>query len=126
MGQGWHIKNIYLYLVSLVTLMMIVFGSIIFLDNVGRMIFPTDYQHRMTLMDLEREYINTDTELPAISELERIRDERFADEQARSRIISLRNLVRSLFIWLVPIPFYLFHWKKIKSELFRNGGEARV
>jgi hypothetical protein len=122
MNQGWHIKNIYLYLVSLVTLMMIVFGLIFFLNNVARMVFPVSYQYRMTIMDLEREYQNTNRELPSVSELERIRDERYQAEQQQAKTISLRNLVSSLFVWLIPIPFYLYHWRKIRTGLLQGNG----
>ncbi|MDW7651858.1 MAG: hypothetical protein SCK29_14590 [Bacillota bacterium] len=123
MTQGWQIKNIYLYLVCFVTLMMIVFGLISFLNNSVKFIYPVDYPYYRTLMDIEQEYRNTGRDVPSVAELEQIRDEQLESERAVNRAYTLRNLIGSLFVWLIPIPFYLYHWKKIRIELFpANGG----
>lgn len=119
MTQGWHLKSIYLYLVCLVTLMMIVFGFITFLSNVGRVIFPDQYSYYyQTLMDMESEYVNNKQEVPAVTEMERIRDERLNNERVRARAYLLRDLIGSLAVWLIPIPFYLYHWRRVKEGLF--------
>ncbi|MBT9147673.1 MAG: hypothetical protein DDT32_01438 [Syntrophomonadaceae bacterium] len=50
MTQGWPLRNIYLYLVCFVTLMMVLFGFISFLNSVARLAFPIDYSYRQTIM----------------------------------------------------------------------------
>lgn len=117
MTQGWQIKNIYFYLVCFVTLMMLVFGLITFLGHTARLMFPTEYTYYTTIMEVEREYLNTNREVPAMSELERIRDERRELELARSRAYVIRDLINSLAVWLIATPFYLYHWRKIKATL---------
>jgi len=126
MNQGWQLKNIYLYLVSFVTLMMIIFGLIAFLNHVARLAFPTDYSYYQTLMDIEREYLNTNSPVPPLEELERIRSERVESDKARFRAFLLRDLIGSFFVWLIPIPFYLYHWRKIREELFPAGRSEAV
>ncbi|MBS4032275.1 MAG: hypothetical protein KGZ63_12775 [Clostridiales bacterium] len=123
MTQGWQLKNIYLYLVSFVTLMMIIFGLISFIHNLARASFPVDYSYYQTLMDIEREYTNNNREVPPVSELEQIRDERITSEQNRNRAYLLRDLIGSLTVWLIPIPFYIYHWRKIQYELFPRKGD---
>ena len=119
MTQGWHLKSIYLYLVCFVTLLMIVFGFISFLSNVGRVVFPDQYSYYyQTLMEMENEYVNNKQEVPAVTEMERIRDERLNSERARARAYLLRDLISSLAVWLIPIPFYLYHWRKVREGLF--------
>ena len=119
MTQGWHLKSIYLYLVCFVTLMMIVFGFISFLSNVGRVIFPDQYSYYyQTLMEMEREYVNNKQEVPPVTEMERIRDERLTSERARARAFLLRDLISSLAVWLIPIPFYIYHWRRVREGLF--------
>jgi hypothetical protein len=118
MTQGWQFKSIYLYLVCFVTLMMIVFGLIAFINNVTRFVFPVDYKIHLTLMDLEREYINTGGNVPPVSELEEIREERLQTQRETNRAYLLRDLLGSLAVWLIPIPFYLYHWRKVREDLF--------
>lgn len=122
MSQGWQLKNIYLYLVSFVTLMMILFGLIAFVNNVARFFFPTDYTYYQTLMDIEREYINTGREVPPVTELEQIRDERLESERARNRTYVLRDMIGALSVWLIPLPFYFYHWRKIKKDILTHEG----
>ncbi len=126
MSNSWQLKTIYLYLISFVTLMMIIFGFISFVNNLARFAFPTNYNYYPTLMEIEREYINNKQETPPISELEQIREERMAYDQNRDRIYLLRDLIGSITVWLIPIPFYLFHWRKIEKELFHQEGDAKL
>lgn len=126
MSRGWHIRNIYLYLVCFVTLMMVVFGFITFLNNTARLVFPVEYSYRPTLMDVEREYLSSGRDVPPVAELEQIRDERVLREKERERAFKLRDLVGSLTFWLIPIPFYLYHWRKIRTELFPEKGGVQA
>lgn len=122
MTQGWQLKSIYLYLVCFVTLMMIVFGFITFLNNTARLAFPVDYAYRQTLMDVEREYISQNRPVPPIAELEEIRTERLLRDQQNERTRTLRDLAGSFAVWLIPIPFYLYHWRKVKEDIFSDDG----
>lgn len=122
MTQGWQLRSIYLYLVCFVTLLMIVFGFISFLNNAARLLFPVHYAYRQTIMDVEREYLSQNRTVPPVAELEQIRDERMQKELNNERIRLLRDLIGSFAVWLIPIPFYLYHWRKVKNELINEGG----
>ncbi len=124
MSTGWHPKNIYLYLVSFVTLMMIIFGLVAFLNNLARVVFPVDYYHYPTLMEIEQEYNTSNTDATPQAELERIREERISLEGERNRAWRLRELIGTLTVWLIPIPFYLYHWRRIRKDLFESGEET--
>lgn len=126
MSQGWHLKNIYIYLVSFVTLMMIVFGLITFFRNAMNYVYPTSYSYYQTLMDIEYEYLNTNRPVPPVAELEKIREQRLELEKRSiqdNRINQMRNLISSLAVWLIPIPFYLYHWRRVKKDVFTEEGE---
>jgi hypothetical protein len=122
MDGGWQMRNIYLYLVTFVTLMMIIFGMVAFFNSVARFIFPQEYRTYITLMDVEAEYTSAGRDVPAQSELSRLRQERMDSDVTRTRAYRVRDLVSSLAVWAVALPFYLYHWKKIKVELLANGG----
>ncbi len=122
MDGGWQMRNIYLYLVTFVTLMMIIFGMVSFLNSIARLVFPLEYRYYTTLMDLEAEYTNAGREVPPLEELERVREDRMERDAARDRAFQIRDLVSSLAVWLVALPFYVYHWKKIKIEILDDGG----
>ncbi len=123
MSTGWHPKNIYLYLVSFVTLMMIIFGLVAFLNNLTRVVFPVDYYYYPTLMEIEQEYNASGTDEVTVAELEKIREERISLDRERDRAWQLRELIGTLTVWLIPIPFYLYHWRRIRKDLFESGEE---
>ena len=118
MPQGWQLRNIYLYLVCFVTLLIIVFGLVTFLNHAVNYFFPVSYHHYPTLMEIEEELFRNNEEVPSVDKLEQIRDERVAQVESRDNTRKLRTLVSSLAVWIIPIPFYLYHWRKIKRELF--------
>lgn len=122
MDGGWQMRNIYLYLVALVTLMMIVFGMVAFFNNAARFLMPVEYRSYITLMDVEAELVNSGRDVPSQNELSSLRQERMDNEDVRNQAYRVRELVSSLAIWVVALPFYLYHWKKIKLELLGNGG----
>ncbi|NLM45661.1 MAG: hypothetical protein GX200_02510 [Firmicutes bacterium] len=128
MSRDWQLKNIYLYLVCFVTLMMIIFGVIFFCQNVVSYFVPVHYSSYLTLMDIEQEYLQAGKEVPPLEELKALRDSRNAQNeqmQKNDRIYRLRSLAGSLAVWLIPLPFYLYHWRKIKEDLF-SAGEGRA
>ncbi len=122
MSGGWQIRNIYLYLVSFVTLLILIFGLVAFLGNIADFIFPTDYQGYITLMEVEAEFNRGGQNVESLQELDEIRQGRMDNETSRNQIYRIRRLVSSLATWLVALPFYLYHWKKIKIELLGTEG----
>jgi hypothetical protein len=124
MSTGWHPKNIYLYLVSFVTLMMIIFGLVAFLNNLAHVVFPVEHYYYPTLMEIEQEYKNLNRDVPPVAEIEKIREERITLDKERDLAWRLRELIGTLAVWLIPIPFYIYHWRRIRKDLFESGEEA--
>ena len=137
MTGGWQVKNIYFYLVCFVTLMMIISGIVSTLNTSLDLIYPWNYSP--TLMDiyLQEAPYNRYDQLPKLREhlsenppdwekLEEMRAEREGLDMERDRIYKLRNLIGSLALFLIPLPFYYYHWKKIKPEPMDSGGGADI
>ncbi len=134
MSGGWQVKNIYLHLVCFVTLMMIM-GGVVSTFNTGlEILFP--WRYSTTLMDM---YLHEEAphdpynELPKLQEhveenppdwqkLEEMRTAREKREADSNYIYKLRTLVGSLALFLIPLPFYYYHWKKIKPGNENTGG----
>ncbi len=122
---GWDLRGIYLYLVAFATLMMVVFGLISFLNNVAHFLYPLHYRYYITLMDLEAEFIYSGRDVPSLEVLRQIQTDRMewmtgtADQSYR-----LRGIISTMALWLVALPFYLIHWKRIRVELLDAGEVA--
>ncbi|UNC93414.1 hypothetical protein [Candidatus Contubernalis alkaliaceticus] len=134
MSGEWQVKNIYLHLVCFVTLMMII-GGIVSTFNTGlEMLFP--WRHSTSLMDM---YLHEEaphdpySELPKLQEhlkenppdwqrLEEVRTAREQREADSNHIYKLRTLLGSLALFIIPLPFYYYHWKKIKPQVENAGG----
>lgn len=137
MTGEWQVKNIYFYLVCFVTLMMIIGGIVSTLNTSLELIFPWNYSP--TLMDLSLQEAPHDRyeQLPKLREYlqenppdwQKLEENRAAQEKRdadRDRIYKLRNLIGSLALFLIPMPFYYYHWKKIKPGPRDTGGGVDI
>jgi len=102
-----RLRNIYLYLVSFVTLMMILGGLIFTVQNVMDVIFPTDYYYESYPIDKNGE----------LSEEEKkINEENRKRAEENRRTESKKNVAKSIAVVAVALPTFLYHWRKIESE----------
>jgi len=114
------IRNVYLYLVSAVTLFMIMF-AVVSMVNLGlrTWIFPQadDYNYSIKL---PQDYCTPDTSgkqvCPPAEEREKMeaREKLMQDQQkTQSR---QRDLVTNISMLLVAIPLFTYHWMVIRKE----------
>lgn len=110
MTSKWDIRKIYLYLVSFATLMMMIFGTVQFLQGIVNLSFPNPGN---TYYELEMKYgPNDKADKPSPAELK----ERAEAEKAQQRYYEIRSMINSLILLLVALPVYLYHWRKIQSS----------
>jgi len=100
------LRNIYLYLVSFVTLMMILGGLIFTVQNVTDVIFPTNYYETYPV---EKEGNLTEEE----KKLNEVNLQRNRENQMTE---SKKNVAKSIAVVVVALPTFLYHWKKIERE----------
>lgn len=113
------LRNIYLYLVCFVTIIMIIFGLV---TSINRIIdlFYNDYYHEISESQLLRDYKylsenDIDTDM-SFEEYKAIKDkENYIRRQNESKR-KVINIVQSLSVFIVAVPFYLYHWRKIERE----------
>lgn len=110
MTGKWDIRRIYLYLVSFATLMMMIVGTVQFLQGIVNITYP---QPGPTYTELEMKYPPNDN----IKKLntEEIK-ERAAVERAQQRYYEVRSMINNLILFLVALPVYLYHWRKIQTS----------
>ncbi len=123
MAKAWSIKNLYYYLVCLVTLFMLVGGAISVVNNAMQMILPDkpnvpifytyypDYR-----AELERPVFDP----PPLEKLEARRAEQ-EDMGAYYRGYSTRRLLNSMAFMIIAAPFYIYHWRRIGLAAEKRG-----
>lgn len=127
------IRIIYLYVVSFVTLMMIVGGFISTINAIATYLWPNNYNYYYTTYDtqtynLDKQRILNDSTLTAPQRNDQISaiDDKYAtilqnDSQEKireenERNSRLKNIFTSLAVLLVSIPLYIYHWRRIEKE----------
>ncbi len=118
MTKEWSIKNLYFYLVCLVTLFLFVGGAISTINTTMQLAMPD--QPNIPIFNVYYpEYLEGAEEPafnpPPLAELEERRTEQENMEQYY-RGYTWRSLLNSIALMIIATPFYLYHWKKVKPE----------
>jgi len=100
------LRNVYLYLVSFVSLMMILMGVIFTVQNITDVVFPTNYYEMPPIektgsLSVEEQKIYTENQ------------KRY--EENRS-IESKKSVAKSIAVVLVALPTFAYHWRKVEKE----------
>jgi len=101
------LRNVYLYLVSFVALMMILIGLIFTVQNITDVLFPTNYYYESA--PIEKTGTMTDADKKAY-------DENQKRNEQNQRTQSKKNVAKSVAVVLVALPTFAYHWRKIEKE----------
>jgi len=123
MASSWNIKNLYFYLVCLVTLFLFVGGTISAANSAMQLILPDKPNVPLTQV-YYREYrepgAETTFDPPALVELEKMRIEQ-EREYHHYQSWTRRSLLNSVALMIIAAPFYLYHWKQVKPGTVKAG-----
>ncbi len=97
------LRNLYLYLVCLVTLVMSIVGAVNLVRSTVELIYP------------DPGYYAVGAKEPGVSEEEQQRREQAARESQRRQAVL--GLVGSGTLLLVAGPLYAYHWRRVQREL---------
>ncbi len=119
MAKIWSIKNLYFYLVCLVTLFLFVGGAISAINHSMQLILPDTPNVPLTSVyypDYRGEPPQPVFDPPPLADLESKRAEQ---EQFETyyRGYTRRSLLNSIALMIIAAPFYLYHWNKVKPLL---------
>jgi len=118
MAGEWTIKNLYFYLVCLVTLFLFVGGAISAVNSAMQFAYP-DRPNVSIIHIYYPEYRGESTEPvfdpPPLEELEKMRAEQEQMDQYY-RSYSLRSLLNSIALMIISAPFYFYHWNRVKPR----------
>jgi hypothetical protein len=97
------IRNIYLYLVAFVTLLMMIFGIIFTIQNTIDFMYPES-----------RPYYNIDSKMTAEDKL--IAEANQKEQIAADLLMNKKNIVKSIIVVVITLPVFIYHWRKIEKE----------
>jgi hypothetical protein len=115
------LRNVYLYLVCLITLVVAIFAAVSLVRSIVALAYPDPnaygyYGYYPPEPGMEGEG-------STISDEERERQEQQAEDSARRQ--ALLDVVGSATTLIIAAPVYVYHWRRVQSELpWRNGQDV--
>lgn len=94
------LRNIYLYLVSFVSLIMILMGIIFTVQNTTDVIFPTNYYYEGYPQEKENSFS---------AESKKIYEE-------NRNMENKKNVAKAITVVVVALPTFAYHWRLIEKE----------
>ncbi|MDI1463958.1 hypothetical protein QEZ54_23515 [Catellatospora sp. KI3] len=102
-GDRMTLRNLYLYLVCLITLIISIFAAVSLVRGTVELLYPDPgYGY----------YGVPDSKMSA--EEQRKLEQQAKDSQHRNSVL---GLVSSGTMLLIAVPVYIYHWRRIQSEL---------
>ena len=102
------LRNLYLYLVCLITLVVALFAAVQLVRSVVELLYPDPgyYYAEPAIVDGKEE---------GISAAEQKRQREIAEDQSRRQAVL--GIVGSSTTLLIAGPLYLYHWRRVQQEL---------
>ena len=113
------LRNVYLYLVCLITLVVAIFAAVSLVRSIVALAYPDPSAYGYY------GYYPPDAgpDGSTISDEERERQEQLAEDAARRQAVL--DVVSSATTLLIAAPIYVYHWRRVQSELpWRNAQEV--
>jgi Ca2+/Na+ antiporter len=101
----WSLRNIYLYLVCLITLIMVIVAAVGLVRSTVELVYPDPGYYYAEPVKQGADGM-TQEEIDRQNEM----------QEQQSRRQAILNLVGNGAMLLVAGPLYLYHWKKIEVE----------
>jgi hypothetical protein len=103
----WSLRNIYLYLVCLITLIMVIVAAVGLVRNVVELVYPDPGFYDRPIVSVDGEVKQSEEDIVAQNEL-------WEKQDRRNTIL---GFVGNGAMLLIAGPLYLYHWRKIEVEL---------
>ena len=107
------LRNLYLYLVSFVSLMMILMGLIFTVQNITDVIFPTNYYE--SIQPEKTGNLSVEEQKNYEESQKRYEENQKRYEENRN-VESKKSVAKSIAVVVVALPTFGYHWRKIEKE----------
>lgn len=103
------LRNVYLYLVCLITLVVSIFAAVSLVRSTVELLYPDPGYYGYA------EPASVDGKMSGISKADRLRQEEASRDSARRQAVL--GLVGSATTLAIAGPVYLYHWRRVQTEL---------
>jgi hypothetical protein len=110
------LRNVYLYLVCLITLVVSLFAAVSLVRAVVSVAYPDPYNYGYGY------YAPMDPAMEDVDPAEIERQQQIAEDGARRQ--ALLDVVSSATTLLIAGPLYVYHWRRVQKELPGGIGTA--
>jgi sortase (surface protein transpeptidase) len=113
MARRVYIREIYFYMVCLISIVLFIVGLVTTVDNIANYVKPTTYTTKASLAPMYKSDQNNSQMSDA--EINKIVDEEIAMQINNEKIMALKNLLRGIVFLVIAIPLFAVHWMKAQN-----------
>ena len=113
MARKVYIREIYFYIVCLISIVLFIVGVVTTVDNIANYVRPTTYTTRASLVPAYK--MDQNNSKMSDAEINKIVDEEIAMQVNNEKIMALKNLLRGVVFLIIAIPLFAVHWMKAQS-----------
>lgn len=112
MARRVYIREIYFYLICLISIVLFIVGLVTTVDNIINYAKPTTYTTKASLVSMYKseQYIGMSDE-----EINKIVEDEFASQVNNEKTMAFKNLLRGIVLVIIAIPLFTVHWMKAQS-----------
>jgi hypothetical protein len=112
MARKVYIREIYFYMICLISIVLFIVGLVTIVDNVANYIKPTTYTTKASIIPM---YKSEQYSGMSDAEISKLADEEVATQLNNEKIMALKNLLRGAVLIIIAIPLFTVHWMKAQS-----------
>lgn len=121
MARRVYFREIYLYIVCLIALVIFIVGLVTVYNGAINYVKPTTYMTKSNIMSVYSadQYQNLSKE-----EIEQLAEDELNASLQSEKDIAFKGLLRGILLVIIAIPLLAFHWKKAQA-MWRTGLETK-
>ncbi|MBC8386679.1 MAG: hypothetical protein H8E13_01320 [Actinobacteria bacterium] len=121
MARRVYFREIYLYIVCLIALVIFIVGLVMVYDSSINYVKPTTYMTRFNIITMYSadQYQNLSKE-----EIEQLAEDELNASLQSEKDIAFKGLLRGILLVIISIPLFAFHWRKAQA-MWRTGLETK-
>lgn len=121
MARRVYFREIYLYIVCLIALVIFIVGLVMVYDSSINYVKPTTYMTRFNIITMYSadQYQNLSKE-----EIEQLAEDELNASLQSEKDIAFKGLLRGILLMIISIPLFAFHWRKAQA-MWRTGLETK-
>jgi predicted histidine transporter YuiF (NhaC family) len=113
MARKVYIREIYFYMVCLISIVLFIVGLVTTVDNIANYVKPTTYTTKASTVSMYKSDQNNSQMSDA--EINKMAEEEIAAQLNNEKIFALKNLLRGIVFLVIAIPLFAVHWTKAQS-----------